>query len=41
MHYFWRISDEKIVKYKVAEIMKYVIANFELDDLKGYGLNGL
>ncbi len=41
VHYFWRISDETVVKYKVAEIMKYAVPEFNLEDLKEYKLNGL
>ena len=40
-HYFLRIYDETIIKYKVEEIMRYISPNFTLDELKGFGLNGL
>lgn len=41
VHYFWRISDETLVKHKIAEIMQYVFPEFTLDDLRRYKLNGL
>lgn len=40
-HYFLRISDETIIKYKVAEILRYVLPSFTIEEVKGYGLNGL
>lgn len=40
-HYFWRIYDETIVKYKVVEILNDVVPNLSIDDLKGCGLNGI
>lgn len=40
-HYFLRIYDETVMKYKVEEIMKYISPDFTLDELKGFGLNGL
>lgn len=40
-HYFWRIYDETIVKYKVVEILNDVVPNLSIEDLKGCGLNGI
>jgi hypothetical protein len=40
-HFFWRIYDETIVKYKVVEILNDVVPNLSIDDLKGCGLNGV
>ena len=40
-HYFLRISDETKIKYKVIEIMKELIPSFSINDVKGWGLNGL
>lgn len=40
-HYFWRISDETIVKHKVVEIMQDLVPAFSIDAVKGWGLNGL
>ena len=40
-HYFWRIYDETIVKYKVVEILNDVAPNLSIEDLKGCGLNGI
>lgn len=40
-HYFFRISDEKAVKYKVEEIFKIFHPTFDLNNLrKRYSLNG-
>lgn len=40
-HYFFRISDEKAVKYKVEEIFKIFHPTFELNGLRRrYSLNG-
>lgn len=40
-HYFFRISDEKAVKYRVEEILKIFHPSFDLDVLvKKYSLNG-
>ena len=41
VHYFWRISDETIVKYKVTEIMQTIVADFTIEIAKGWGLYGL
>lgn len=40
-HYFLRISDETIIKYKVAEILRYVLPSFTDEEMKSWGLNGL
>ena len=40
-HYFWRISDETIVKHKVIKIMQSLIPDFSVDSVKGWGLDGL
>lgn len=40
-HYFLRIYDETAIKYKVEDVMKYILPDFKLDDVKGWGLNGL
>lgn len=40
-HYFLRISDETIIKYKVAEIMRYIMPDFTDEEMKSWGLNGL
>lgn len=40
-HYFLRISDETIVKYKVADILRYILPSFTDDEMKKWGLNGL
>lgn len=40
-HYFWRISDETIIKHKVVEIMQDLAPDFSIDIPKGWGLNGL
>lgn len=40
-HYYWRIFDEKIVKYKVVEILNDMYPNLTIETLKEYGLNGL
>lgn len=40
-HYFWRIYDETIVKYKVVEILNDVVPDLSIEDLKGCGLNGI
>lgn len=40
-HYFLRISDETIIKYRIAEIMRYAVPSFTLNLMKGLGLNGL
>lgn len=40
-HYFFRIYDEKIVKYKVEEIYKSIYPSFNLDEFRRrYDLNG-
>lgn len=40
-HYFFRISDEKVVKYRVEEIFKIFSPSFDLDDFRRrYSLNG-
>ena len=39
VHYFLRISDETIVKHRVAEIMRYVAPSFNLTQTRGWGLN--
>lgn len=40
-HYFWRIYDETEIKYKVVEIMNYIVPGLTIEDVKGWGLNGL
>lgn len=40
-HYFWRIYDETAIKYKIVEIINYIVPNLTIDDVKGWGLNGL
>lgn len=40
-HYFLRISDETIIKYRVAEILRYILPSFTDDEMKNWGLNGL
>lgn len=40
-HYYWRILDEKIVKYKVVEILKDMYPQLTVEKLKAYGLKGL
>lgn len=40
-HYFLRISDETIIKYRVADILRYVLPNFTDKEMKSWGLNGL
>lgn len=40
-HYFLRISDETLIKYKVADILRYVLPNFTDEEMKSWGLNGL
>lgn len=40
-HYYWRIYDETVVKYKVAEIINYIVPNLTIEQVKGWGLNGL
>ena len=40
-HYFLRISDETIIKYRVADILRYILPNFTDDEMKKWGLNGL
>lgn len=40
-HYFFRISDEKVVKYRVEEIFKIFHPTFDLNNLRRrYSLNG-
>lgn len=40
-HYFFRISDEKAVKYRVEEVFKIFSPTFDLDTFKRrYSLNG-
>lgn len=40
-HYFLRISDETVIKYKVTEILNYFLPDFTIEEVKGWGLNGL
>lgn len=40
-HYFWRIYDETQIKYKIVDIIKYIVPDFTIDIAKGWGLNGL
>lgn len=40
-HYFLRIADETIIKYKVAEILRYILPSFTDEEMKNWGLNGL
>lgn len=40
-HYYWRMYDETAIKYKVVEIINYIVPNLTIDDVKGWGLNGL
>ena len=40
-HYLLGIYDETIIKHRVADIIKYVVPDFDLQDLKELGLNGL
>ena len=40
-HYFWREYDETAVKYKVVEIINHSVPNLTIEDVKGWGLNGL
>lgn len=40
-HYYWRIYDESIVKYKVVEILNHIFPNLTIEEVKGWGLNGL
>lgn len=40
-HYYWRMYDETAIKYKVVEIINYIIPNLTINDVKGWGLNGL
>jgi len=40
-HYYWRIFDEKIVKYKVVEILNDMYPKLTVEALKACGLNGL
>lgn len=40
-HYFLRTSDETIIKYRVADILRYILPNFTDDEMKKWGLNGL
>ena len=41
VHYFWRIFDETDVKYKIEEIIKDIIPEFTLEDMKEFKLFGL
>lgn len=41
VHFFWRIYDETEVKYKVVEIIRDIIPEFTIEDMKGMGFNGL
>ena len=40
-HYFLRITDETLIKYKVTEIINYFWSDFTIEEAKGWGLNGL
>lgn len=40
-HYFWRMYDETEIKYKVVEIINYIVPSLSIEDVKGWGLNGL
>jgi len=40
-HYFLRISNETIIKYKVSEILRYILPSFTDEEMKTWGLNGL
>lgn len=40
-HYFLSISDETIIKYRVADILRYILPNFTDEEMKKWGLNGL
>jgi hypothetical protein len=40
-HYYWRMYDETEIKYKVVEIINYIVPSLKIDDVKGWGLNGL
>lgn len=40
-HYFWRIYDETIVKYKVVDILNNAVPNLSIEDLKRCGLNDI
>ena len=40
-HYYWRIFDETIVKYKVVEILKDMYPQLTVESLKACGLYGL
>ena len=41
-HYYWRISDETVVKYKVEKIIQQLYPEFTLDYMRErWNLNGL
>lgn len=40
-HYYWRMYDETEIKYKVVEIINYIVPNLTIEQVKGWGLNGL
>lgn len=40
-HYYWKIFDETIVKYKVVEILNDMYPELTIEMLKKYGMNGL
>ena len=41
VHYYWRIFDETIVKYKVVEILNDIYPKLTIEMLKNLGMNGL
>lgn len=41
VHYYWRIYDETLVKYKIVEILNDIYPKLTIDLLKGLGMNGL
>ena len=41
VHYYWRISDETIVKHKVVEVLKDMYPKLTIDMLRKLGMNGL
>jgi len=41
VHYYWRIFDETIVKYKVVEILNDMYPKLTIEMLKNLGMNGL
>lgn len=40
LHYFLRIYDETLIKHKVGEVIRYMIPDFDENDMKGI-LQGL